>query len=134
MGMVRTSALALLLAAALAPTAHAVTDGAYRGTIDDDTAPVTVKVANGKLKKFKASIYASCGLDNFLITVAYPPAHQRGRTAPIRNNRFKVVFTGDPTVEDDKRTVTGRFTGAKVKGSIKVEGLCSADGTYTARR
>lgn len=132
--MLRMLALALLMLAVAAPSAHAVADGVYRGTIDGDTAPVVAKVRNGKLKKFTASIYASCGLDNFLITVAYPPAHQRGRTAAIKHNRFKVVFTGDPTVEDDRRTVTGRFSGAKLRGTIKVEGICSADGTYTARR
>ena len=132
--MKRALAVALVLTAVASATALAVTNGTYKGTIDGDTAPVTVKVKNGRLAKFNASIYASCGLDNFLITVAYPPAHQRGKTAPIKNNRFKVVFTGDPSVEDDKRTVTGRFVRNKVKGSIKVEGVCSADGTYTAKR
>ena len=134
MGMRRSLALALLATAAVAAPAQAVGDGTYKGTIDGDSAPVKVKVKNGKLVSFVASIYASCGLENFLITVAYPPAGSERKKAKIRNNRFKVVFQGDPEIEDDRRTVKGRFSGNKVTGSIKVEGICSADGTYTARR
>ena len=127
--------IALLTLALVVPAvALAATGGTYRGTIDEGGSPVTVKVKNGKLKKFKASIYASCGLSNFLITVAYPPAHKKGATKKIKNNKFKVVFSGDPSVEDDKRTVKGRFNGDTVTGSIKVEGPCSASGTYTAKR
>jgi len=66
--------------------------------------------------------------------VAYPPAGRKGAKAPIRNNRFKVVFKGSPDVEDDKRTVTGKFKGSKVTGTIKVEGVCSGGGNYSARR
>ncbi len=132
--MTRSLVLALLASAAVAAPAQAVSDGTYKGTIDKDTAPVKVKVKNGKVVSFVASIYASCGLENFLITVAFPPAGSEGKKAKITGNRFKVVFQGDPEIEDDKRTVTGRFSGNKVTGSIKVEGICSADGTYTAKR
>ena len=45
-----------------------------------------------------------------------------------------VVFKGAPDVEDDKRTVTGKFDGSKVSGTIKVEGVCSGGGKYTAKR
>ncbi|MEJ7894833.1 MAG: hypothetical protein WKF94_19535 [Solirubrobacteraceae bacterium] len=40
-------------------------------------------------------------------------AHMKGKTARISNERFK---------------------GGKVTGSIKVEGPCSAGGTYTAKK
>ena len=47
-----------------------------------------------------------------------------------------MTFQGDPTLdpEDDKRTISGKFSGAKVTGKIKVTGLCGAEGTYTAKR
>ncbi len=84
--------------------------------------------------KFTASIQASCGLDNFPITVAYPPAGQRGKSAKITKGLFQAVFKGAPDIEDDKRTIKGTFDGAKVSGTVKVEGLCSASGRYSARR
>ena len=45
-----------------------------------------------------------------------------------------MVFKGSPDVEDDKRTVTGRFKGKKVTGRILVEGLCSSHDEYSAKR
>ena len=74
------------------------------------------------------------GLSNFNMTVAYPAAGRKGAKAPIRNNRFKLVFKGSPDVEDDKRTVAGRFNGSKVTGTIEVEGVCSGGGKYSAKR
>ena len=52
------------------------------------------------------------------------------------NGSFKVVFKGSPDVSfnDDKRTLKGRFRGGRVTGSMKVEGLCSADTTFSARK
>jgi hypothetical protein len=59
----------------------------------------------------------------------------KGTSARIKKNgKFRVVFKGSPDVEDDKRTVTGKFKGRKVTGRIKVEGLCSADEQYSAER
>lgn len=130
-----TLAVAALAALLLAAPASAAQDGTYKGNVDgDESAEVTVKVKDGKVTKIVANVYASCGYENFIITVAFPPVGRKGATAKIVNNKFKTVFKGSPDVEDDKRTVTGSFAGAKVTGSIVVEGLCSADVTYTAKR
>jgi len=129
----RTVAVLALVAALAAPTALAAGNGTYKGKITGNT-DVMVKVKNNRVTKFTTSIYASCGLSNFIITVAYPPAGQKGRSAKITNGKFKAVFKGSPDVEDDKRTIKGTFDGSKVKGTVKVEGLCSADGRYTAKR
>ncbi|HZI91617.1 MAG TPA: hypothetical protein VFD31_08320 [Thermoleophilaceae bacterium] len=128
----RVLILLALPAAIATPVALAAGNGGYKGKVSGDQA-MSLKVKNNRLTSFKASIYASCGYQNFNITVAYPPAGKRGQTAKIRNNRFKVVFKGDPSV-DDKRTVTGTFRGSKVSGRINVEGTCSAKGTYSAKR
>jgi len=129
----RIVAVLTLVAALLAPAALAAGSGTYKGKITGNT-DVTVKVKNNRVTKFTTSLYASCGLSNFIITVAYPPAGQRGRSAKITDGRFKAVFKGSPDVEDDKRTIKGKFNGSKVTGSVKVEGLCSASGTYSAKR
>lgn len=126
---------ALAVAAVAAPVAFAAGDGKYKGHVKGDkSAEVTVKVKDNRVTKFVGNVYASCGLSNFIITVAYPPAGMKGASAKIKNGKFKVVFKGSPDVEDDKRTVKGTFSGSKVSGSIKVEGLCSADDEYTAKR
>jgi len=134
MRLTRHLLLVLFACAVVAvPVALAAVSGTYRGKIKGNT-DVTVKVKNNRVIKFTTSIYASCGLQNFIITVAYPPAGQKGKSARIRDGKFKVVFRGSPDVEDDKRTVKGTFTGSKVRGTVKVEGLCSAAGDYSARR
>lgn len=135
----RSRFLSMLLACAataflLAPAAQAAKNGTYKGNVDgDESATVTVKVRDGKVTKVVANVYASCGFENFIITVAFPPVGKQGATGKIANNKFKVVFKGSPDVEDDKRTVSGAFSGSKVTGSILVEGLCSADVDYTAK-
>jgi uncharacterized protein with FMN-binding domain len=125
----------LVVAAATAPVALAAADGKYKGHVKgDESAKVTVKVKDNRVTSFVGNVYASCGSSNFIITVAYPPAGMKGASAKIKDGKFKVVFKGSPDVEDDKRTVKGTFNGGKVSGSIKVEGLCSADDQYTAKR
>jgi hypothetical protein len=124
-----------LLAALTAPLALAAGNGTYKGTVKGDKSlAVTVKVKNDRVTKFVGTVYASCGYTNLLITVAYPPAGKRGASAKIKDGRFRVVFKGSPDVEDDKRTVTGRFSGKSVSGAMKVEGLCSAEAKYSAKR
>lgn len=129
---------AVALAAVLATSAVALAagDGTYKGKLDKGGNKVELKVKNNRVTKFTASIYASCGSSNFNITVAYPPSGSKGKSAKISNGRFSSTFQGDPTLDpdDDKRTISGKFTGRTVKGKIKVSGLCSADGTYTAKR
>jgi spermidine/putrescine-binding protein len=127
--------LAALAAALLAPAALGAANGLYKGNVTgDESAEVKVKVKDGRVTKFTANVYASCGYENFIISVAYPPVGKEGATAKIKGNKFKVVFKGSPDVEEDKRTVSGTFAGSKVTGSILVEGLCSADVTYSAKR
>jgi hypothetical protein len=129
----RTAAVLALALAVAAPSALAAGDGTYKGKITGNT-KVTVKVKNNRVTKFTTSLYASCGLSNFIITVAFPPSGQKGRSAKITNGKFKAVFKGSPDVEDDRRTIKGTFDGKKVKGSVRVRGLCSADGKYSAKR
>ncbi len=126
-----TTLLALLAAPALA-----VDDGTYRGSEDAGGNKVSLKVKDDKVVKFKATVNALCGSDDLLITVAYPPTGAQGAKAKIRNKSFKTTFTSDPslTTDEDKRTISGTFTGSKVEGQIKVSGLCSYEGAYRARR
>lgn len=126
--------LALTLATVPAALARSgVGDGTYVGEESNGSNEVKLKVRDGKVTKFTADVYASCGFSNFLITVAYPPSHG-GNPIKIRNKRFEKTFSGDPSVEDDKRTISGEFQGKNVAGRIKVEGPCSYNGTYTAKR
>lgn len=130
----RIVALLALVGALAVPTALAAGNGTYKGKIKTGNDDVTIKVKDNRVTSFKASIFASCGLSNFPITVAYPPAGQKGKSAKITNGKFKAVFRGYPDVEDDRRTIKGTFNGSKVSGTIKVEGPCSADGKYSAKR
>lgn len=125
--------VSLLVASAVAYAAGA---GTYRGTLTKGANKVQLTVKNNRVTKFSASIYASCGSSNFNITIAYPPSGSKGKSAKISGGRFSATFQGDPSLDpaDDKRTISGKFTGAKVAGKIKVSGLCSAEGTYTAKR
>ena len=132
--------LALAVLALLAPAgalaARAPATLTYRGKTEG-RADVTVKVRAGRVTSFKASVYASCGTTNLLITVAYPPSGRRGATAPIRDGAFRVSYQSDPTLdpEDDRRTIAGRLgRGGRVSGTIRIRGLCSADETWSARR
>jgi hypothetical protein len=136
MTLLRRLVIACLVSAAVAaPVALAAGSGKYKGSVTgDESAKVTVKVKDNRVTKFVANVYASCGYSNLIITVAYPPVGKKGATAKIKNGKFKVVFKGSPDVEDDKRTVSGAFNGKKVSGKIKVEGLCSADERYSAKR
>ena len=128
--------IVLLAVLSTAAVAYAAGNGTYRGTLDKGANKVELKVKNNRVTKFTASIYASCGSSNFNITVAYPPTGSKGKSAKISAGRFSVTFQGDPTLDpdDDKRTISGKFTGGKVAGKIKVSGLCSAEGTYKAKR
>jgi len=126
---------ALAIAAIAAPVALAAGNGKYKGSaIGDSSQDVVVKVKDNRVTKFVAHVYGSCGYSNMMLTVAYPPVGKKGATAKIKNGKFKVVFRGSPDVEDDKRTVTGAFSGKKVSGKIEVEGLCSVDKQYSAKR
>ena len=130
--LVATTVLALLAAPS---AALAVKDGRYTGTAKPG-GDVSLKVKNDKVVKFKATVNAVCGSTHLHVTVAYPPNGALGAKAKIRNRSFKATFKSDPSLplDQDKRTISGRFTGSKVEGKIKISGLCSYEGTYTARR
>lgn len=118
------------------PAARAVPSGVYKGQTDEEV-EVKVKVKKNRIVGFETSVYATCYSGSHLITFAFPPAHQPKRRAEVkRNGSFKVVFKGDPDVSfnDDKRTLKGRFKGGKVSGTLKVQGLCSAEAAFTAKR
>jgi hypothetical protein len=135
----RLAAVSVTLAATLmlaAPNAQAAPNGTYKGKTDGEVA-VKLKVKKNRIVDFETSVYASCYSGSYLITFAFPPAHQpKARTKIKGNGSFKVVFKGDPDVSfnDDKRTLKGKFKGGKVSGSIKVEGLCTGDAAFTAKR
>jgi hypothetical protein len=129
-------AVLALLAPAASPAARAPATTTYRGRTEGRAA-VTVKLRAGRVTSFKATVYASCGLSNLLITIAYPPSGRRGASAPIRNGAFRVSYRSDPMLdpEDDRRTIAGRLgRGGRLAGTIRVRGLCSADETWSARR
>jgi hypothetical protein len=138
MSLLRRLTIACLATVAIAaPVALAAGDGKYEGGIvGDEGQEVTVKVKDNRVTKFVGHVYASCGLSNLIITVAYPPAGaKKGTAAKIgKGGKFKAVFKGSKDVEDDKRTVTGKFKGKQVTGHIEVEGPCSADDDYSAKR
>jgi hypothetical protein len=120
-----------------ATSAFGVDNGLYRGSVvGDSSQDLRVKVRNGRVTKFLANVYASCGYANLFISVVYPPVGARSG-ASIRinsNNRFRATFVGNPAVPDDIRTITGRFQRSSVTGTIKVVGPCTSDDQYTARR
>jgi hypothetical protein len=134
--LVFLASFALLVPAAAALAARAPATTTYRGRTKGEST-VTVKVRAGRVTSFKASVYASCGLNNLLITIAYPPVGRRGTSTAIRNGAFRVTYQSDPTLdpEDDRRTIAGRVArGGRLTGTIRVRGLCSADETWSARR
>lgn len=137
MTLLRRLVIACLATAAVAaPVALAAGNGKYKGSVKgDESQDVVVKVKDNRVTKFVGHVYGSCGYTNLMLTVAYPPAGaKKGTSAKIKNGKFKVVFKGSPDAEDDKRTVKGTFNGKKVSGKIKVEGLCSVDKQYSAKR
>ncbi len=134
--LVPLAALALLAPAAASLAARAPATVTYRGRTGG-RAVVTVKVRAGRVTSFRASVYASCGMSNLLITIAYPPSGRRGASAAIRNGAFSVTYQSDPALDpaDDRRTIAGRVgRGGRLSGTIRVRGLCSADETWSARR
>lgn len=143
MGAIRNKGIVKVLAVCAAiclgvsvPAATAAPNGTYKGKTKGGL-PVKVKVKNNRIKLFDSSVYASCYLDNFIISFAFPPAGKEGTSTKISGNgSFNVVFKGDPDVSfnDDKRTLKGKFRGGRVSGSMKVEGLCTADTTFTAKK
>lgn len=139
--MVTRSASAVFISFALMPglvvsNAAAVPSGTYTGHTKGGL-DIKVKVGNKRITKFGSSVYASCYAGNHFITFAFPPAGQKGRSIRIKGDgSFKVVFKAVPRVSlnDDRRTLKGRFGGGRVSGSMRVEGLCSAHTTFRARK
>lgn len=135
----RTTAVILVLAAfgvIAAPPATAAPNGTYKGQTAGES-DVKIKVKKNRVVMFESSLYAACGYDSFIITFAYPPAGKKGASTKIKaNGSFKVVFNGSQraSFNDNKRTLKGKFKGGKVTGSIKVEGICSGDTTFTAKK
>lgn len=139
--MITRTASAVFISFALmlglgASNAAAVPSGTYKGHTKGEL-DVKVKVRNNRITKFESSVYASCYAGNYIITFAFPPAGQQGRSINIKGDgSFKVVFKADPRVSlnDDRRTLKGKVGGGRVSGSMKVEGLCSAGTTFKARK
>lgn len=135
------SLLALLLAAVasllLLPVtgASAAKDGKYVGK-DEGEAKVVLKVKNDRVVYFSGSPWTYCGGDyGWLSTFAYPPAGKKGAKIKIKKSGlFAAVFKGSPDISyaDDNRLLSGTFQGRKVKGSMKIQGLCSADSKFKA--
>jgi len=110
----------------------AAANGTYRGKIKAGNTDVSLKVKKNRVTSVTATIYGSCGLLT-LQSVSYPPAGQKGNSARIKDGKFRVVFKGSPDVADSKRTIKGTFSRGKVRGTIKVEGRCSAERKYSAK-
>ncbi|HTU16348.1 MAG TPA: hypothetical protein VMF31_14270 [Solirubrobacterales bacterium] len=134
----RTAAVILVLAVfgLGAPAASAAPGGTYRGETGGE-ADVKLKVRKNRVVHFESSVHASCGLDDFTLAFAYPPAGKKGASVRIkRDGSFKVVFNGSrrASFNDNKRTLKGKFKRGRVTGTIKVEGICSGETTFTAKR
>ena len=119
-----------------ATNAAAVSNGTYKGRTKGEL-DVKVKVRNNRITKFESSVYSTCYTGGLIFTYAFPPAGQKGKTIKIKGDgSFRVVFKADPRVSlnDDKRTLKGKFKGGKVSGSMKLEGLCEGDTTFKAHK
>mgnify|MGYP001220224706 FL=1 len=114
-------------------SATAASNGTYKGETPGGL-DVLVKVKDGKVVKFDGDVYTSIGITSFV----FPPSGQKGKKIRIKpNGTFRAVFQASPgefSWKDDKRTVTGKFKGGRVTGSMKVEGLISGEETYSAKR
>jgi hypothetical protein len=113
--------------------------GLYRGSVVGDSAHhnMQVRVKNGRVTQFLAEVNADCyTIGSLFVSVVYPPVGARsGSSIRIRRNgKFSATFVGNPAVPDDIRTITGRFRGSSVAGTIRVVGPCTADARYRARR
>ena len=134
-----TSAILVSLALLLgfgATGAAAGPSGTYTGKTKGET-DVRIKVKNNRITKFESSMYVTCYTGGLIFSYAFPPAGQKGKTIKIKGDgSFKVVFKADPRVSlnDDKRTLKGKFKGGKVSGSMKLEGLCEGDTTFKAHK
>jgi len=125
-----------LLCGVGATFAVAAPSGTFKGKTKGET-DVKIKVKNNRITKFESSMYVTCYTGGLIFSYAFPPAGQKGKTIKIKGDgSFKVVFKADPRVSlnDDKRTLKGKFKGGKVSGSMKLEGLCEGDTTFKAHK
>ena len=112
--------LAVLLIAGL--TVSGVASGAgstYKGIVDKDKSQkLSFKVSGGKVKKWKAVIYASCFTGNQLTTVTIP-------TTKIKSGgKFSRKYQPVPESETFV-TVKGKVSAGKASGTVVETGDCS---------
>ena len=86
----------------------------------DKSAKLSFKVSGGKVKKWKAVIYASCFTGNQLTTVTIP-------TTKIKaGGKFSRKYQPVPESETFV-TVKGKISGGKASGTVVETGDCSFD-------
>lgn len=137
-----TSRLAIInltclgLFAFLAPSVSAAPTGIYKGeTANGQT--VKLKVKRNRIRLFQTKIRATCYSGKYRIRFVYPPPARPGASLKIKaDNSFKAVFNGSrrASLNDDRRTLKGKFLGRQVSGTIKLGGLCRAETTFAAKK
>lgn len=93
--------------------------GTYKGIVDKDKSQkLSFKVSGGKVKKWKAVIYASCFTGNHLTTVTIPS------TKIKKGGKFSRKYQPVPESETFV-TVKGKVAGGKARGTVVETGSCS---------
>lgn len=134
------SGIAVLLLLALATAALAASKapkaGTYEGT-SSEKGPVTLRVSKGAVVSFKTAI----GYDGKCGQGGGPGFEPVVTNAAIKKGRFSVTvtFKGEVTSIPSKQgTVTGKFSGGKVTGTVAIPSLKTSTGclsyseTYSA--
>ena len=130
------TATALLTAPATAATST------YKGratSLDGDFkyGAVTVKVANGRVKRIEIKSVTTTGCGGFM-TVVYAAGYEGSKIVKgsnrIRDGRFSFEYMPTTDVEDQTTVYKGRISGSKVTGTFSSGDLCGNEGKYTARR
>ena len=91
----------------------------YKGLVDKDKSQkLSFKVSGGKVKKWKAVIYASCFTGNQLTTVTIPATKIKS------GGKFSRKYQPVPESETYV-TVKGKISGGKASGTVVETGDCS---------
>jgi hypothetical protein len=138
---VRTVLLTLATAALLAAPAYAAT-ATYKGratNMDGDFkyGAVTVKVANGRVKRIEIKSVTTTGCGGFM-NVIYSAGYEGSKIIKgsnrIRDGRFNFTYQPTTDVEDQATVYKGRVSGSKVTGTFESGDLCGNAGRFTAKR
>ena len=137
----RTPICAIVALALIAAPAYAAT-ATYKGratSLDGDFkyGAVTVKVANGRVKRIEIKSVTTTGCGGFM-TVVYAAGYEGSKIIKgsnrIRDGRFNFTYQPTTDVEDQATVYKGRVTASRVTGTFSSGDLCVNEGKYTAKR